>query len=147
MSVETKERFSVFPVGVVKKSAEETLIEVMGSYEEALMGLEGFSHVVVLCWLHENDTPERRKTLKVHPRNNPENPLTGVFATRSPLRPNPIALSICKIFSIKGNRIFIDRIDAFNGTPVIDIKPCITNLDFAADIKIPDWARRLREEE
>jgi tRNA-Thr(GGU) m(6)t(6)A37 methyltransferase TsaA len=142
-----KVHFSVVPVGVVKRSSEETFIEVMGSYEEALIGLEGFSHIVVLCWLNQNDTPERRKTLKVHPRNNPENPLAGVFATRSPLRPNPIALSTCKIVRIEGRRIFIDKIDAFDGTPVIDIKPCITDLDFAADIKIPDWARRLREEE
>jgi tRNA-Thr(GGU) m(6)t(6)A37 methyltransferase TsaA len=143
----TKDRFSVFPIGVVKRSAEETFIDVMGPYEEALMGLVGFSHIVVLCWLHQNDTPKRRGTLKVHPRKNPKNPLTGVFATRSPLRPNPIALSICKILRIEGRCIFIDKIDAFDGTPVIDIKPCITELDFAADIKIPDWARRPHEED
>jgi tRNA-Thr(GGU) m(6)t(6)A37 methyltransferase TsaA len=142
-----KDRFSVFPVGIVKKSSKETFIDVVDSCGEALVGLEGFSHIVVLCWLHQNDTPERRETFKVHPRNNPENPLTGVFATRSPLRPNPIALSICKILRIERRRIFIDKIDAFDGTPVIDIKPCITGLDFAADIKIPDWARRQREED
>ena len=118
----------------------------MDPYKEALMGLEEFSHIVVLCWFYKSDTPEGRGTLKVHPRNNPENPITGVFATRSPLRPNPIALFTCKILRIEGNRIVIDRIDAFDGTPVIDIKPCITDLDFAADIKIPDWARRQREE-
>jgi len=147
MKGERKDRFSVFPVGVVKRSSEETFIEVVDSCGEALMGLEGFSHIVVLCWMHQNDTPERRETLMVHPRNNPENPLTGVFATRSPLRPNPIAISTCKILRTEGLRIFIDKIDAFDGTPVIDIKPCITDLDFAADIKIPDWARRIREED
>ena len=146
MAVEMKDRFSLAPVGAVKKSSEETSIDVMDAYGEALMGLEGFSHIVVLCWLHQNDTPEGRGTLKVHPRNNPENPITGVFATRSPLRPNPIALSTCKVLRIEGNRIFIDKIDAFDGTPVIDIKPCITDLDFAAHIEIPEWARRQREE-
>jgi tRNA (adenine37-N6)-methyltransferase len=147
MTGKTKDRFSVFPIGVVKKFSEETFIDVMVSYEGALMGLEGFSHIVVLWWFHQNDTPERRGTLKVHPRNNPENPLTGVFATRSPLRPNPIALSTCKILRIERRRIFIDKIDAFDGTPVLDIKPCITDLDFAADVKIPDWARRQHEED
>jgi tRNA (adenine37-N6)-methyltransferase len=147
MTGEMKDRFSVFPIGVVKRSSEETFIDVMDSDGEALMGLEGFSHMVVLCWFHQNDTPERRGTLKVHPRNNPGNPLTGVFATRAPLRPNPIALYTCKIRRIERRRIFIDKIDAFDETPVIDIKPCITDLDFAADIKIPDWARRRREED
>jgi tRNA-Thr(GGU) m(6)t(6)A37 methyltransferase TsaA len=147
MSGETRDHFSVFPIGLVKRSSEEIFIDVMDSYGKALMGLEGFSHIVVLCWFHQNDTPDRRETLKVHPRNNPKNPLTGVFATRSPLRPNPIALYTCKILRIEGRRIFIDKIDAFDGTPVLDIKPCITDLDFAADIKIPDWARRQREEE
>jgi tRNA-Thr(GGU) m(6)t(6)A37 methyltransferase TsaA len=142
----TKDRFSVFPVGVVKRSPEETFIDVMDSYGEALMGLEGFSHIVVLWWFHQNDTLKRRGTLKVHPRNNPENQLMGVFATRSPLRPNPIALSTCKILRIEQSRIFIDKIDAFDGTPILDIKPCITDLDSASDIKIPDWARRRHEE-
>jgi tRNA (adenine37-N6)-methyltransferase len=143
----TTDRFSVMTIGMVKRSPEETFIDVRDSYGEALMGLEGFSHIVVLCWLHQNDTPERRGTLKVHPRNNPGNPLTGVFATRSPLRPNPVAISTCKILRIERHRIFIDKIDAFDETPVIDIKPCITDLDFAPDIKIPDWARRVREED
>ena len=147
MTGETKKRFSVFPIGVVQRSSGETFIDVMDAYGEALMGLEGFSHMVVLWWFHQNDTPERRRTLKVHPRNNQKNPLTGVFATRSPLRPNPVALSTCKILRIERHRIFIDRIDAFEGTPVIDIKPCISDPDFAADIKIPDWARRQREED
>jgi len=147
MTEGAKNRFSLFPVGVVKRSSEETFIDVMSGYGAALMGLEGFSHIVVLCWLHQNDTPARRRTLEVHPRNNPENPLTGVFATRSPLRPNPIALSVCKVLRIELRRIFIDKIDAFDGTPVVDIKPCITDLDFATDIKMPDWARRQREED
>jgi len=146
MTGETKEPFSVFPIGMVRRSPREVSLDVKDPYGEALMGLEGFSHIVVLCWLHHNDTPEHRETLKVHPRNNPENPLTGVFATRSPLRPNPIALSTCKILCIEGPRIFIDKIDVFDGTPVLDIKPCITDLDFATDIKIPDWARRQHEE-
>jgi tRNA-Thr(GGU) m(6)t(6)A37 methyltransferase TsaA len=147
MTGEKKDHFSVFPIGAVRRSPGEVFIDVTDSYAEALMGLEGFSHIVVLSWLDKNDTPQRRRTLKVHPRNNPENPLAGVFATRSPLRPNPIALSTCKILRIEPHRIFIDKIDAFDGTPVLDIKPCITDLDFATDIKIPDWARRLREED
>jgi tRNA (Thr-GGU) A37 N-methylase len=61
--------------------------------------------------------------LQVHPRGNPANPLRGVFATRAPLRPNPIALSRCRVLGVRGNVIEIDGIDAFADTPVLDIKP------------------------
>ena len=72
---------------------------------------------------HRNDTPIKRSILQVHPRGNPENPLRGVFATRAPVRPNLIALSRCRVLSVRDNLIEIDDIDAFADTPVLDIKP------------------------
>ena len=110
-----KDRFDIFPVGVIKKQGETVWIEIYDKYNDALIGLDGFSHLTVCYWFHENDTPEKRNVLQVHPRNNKKNPLTGVFATHSPLRPNLIAISICKILSIDGNSIRIDKIDAFEG--------------------------------
>jgi tRNA (Thr-GGU) A37 N-methylase len=75
----------------------------------------------------------------VHPRKDEKNPLTGVFATHSPLRPNLIGLTICKIKSIQDRRIEIEDIDAFDGTPVIDIKCHIPASISASDVRVPDW--------
>ena len=133
-----KDRFYIFPVGIIKKENEDVRIEVDEAYRDALLGLDDFSHITVLYWFHENDTPEKRKTMQVHPRKNKQNPLRGVFATHSPLRPNLIALSICKILSIKDTTIFIEKIDAFDGSPVIDIK-CYIPSNELGSVKLPDW--------
>lgn len=133
------ESFQIFPVGVVSKKEGATWIEIFEPYSDALLGLEGFSHIQVLFWFHENDTAEKRKTLRVHPRNDKNNPLTGVFATHSPRRPNLIGLTLCKIKSIQGRRIEIDHIDAFDATPIIDIKCYIPGSVAKSDIRLPDW--------
>jgi len=134
-----KDRFDIFPVGVIQKQDENVWIEIYEKYNEALLGLDKFSHITVCYWFHENDTPEKRNVMQVHPRKNKENPLSGVFATHSPLRPNLIAISICKILSIEGNTIHIDKIDAFDGSPVIDIKCFIPSRALKSDIRLPDW--------
>ena len=131
--------FQIFPVGAVRKKEESTWIEIFEPFSDALLGLEGFSHIQVLFWFHENDTAERRKTLRVHPRKDKKNPLTGVFGTHSPRRPNLIGLTLCKIKSIQGRRIVIDDIDAFDGTPVIDIKCYIPASVAKSEIRLPDW--------
>jgi len=131
--------FQIFPVGIIRKKEEKTSIEVYEEYREALLGLEQFSHIIVLCWYHRNDIPEKRRILKVHPRGDKALPLTGVFGTRSPVTPNLIALSTCEILSIDGNIIRIDKTDAFDGTPVIDIKPCIGKDDSMINVRVPEW--------
>ena len=133
------ESFQVFPVGVVSKKEEATRIEIFEPYSDALLGLKGFSHILVFFWFHENDTADRRKTLRVHPRGDKKNPLSGVFATHSPLRPNLIGLTVCKIKSIQDNRIEIEDIDAFDGTPVIDIKCYIPGSTSESNVRVPDW--------
>jgi tRNA-Thr(GGU) m(6)t(6)A37 methyltransferase TsaA len=131
--------FQVFPVGVVRKKKDAIWIEIFEPYYDALLGLGGFSHIQVFFWFHENDTADRRKTLKVHPRKDKKIPLTGVFATHSPLRPNLIGLTICKIKSIRDRRIEIEDIDAFDGTPVIDVKCYIPGSTSGADVRVPGW--------
>ncbi len=131
--------FQIFPVGVVRKTEEATWMEIFDAYSDALLGLEGFSHIYVAFWFHENDEAEKRKVLRVHPRKDKNNPLSGVFATHSPLRPNLIGLTICKIKSIKARRIEIEDIDAFDGTPVIDIKCYIPGSVAESDIYLPAW--------
>lgn len=127
------------PVGIVGKSDEKIWIDIYEEYMPALLGLEGFSHVNVMYWFHHNDTTKKRKTLQVHPRGDPNNPLTGVFATHSPLRPNLIALTLCRIIAIHGNQIEIEDIDADAGSPVIDIKCYIPSSVSASDVRLPDW--------
>jgi tRNA-Thr(GGU) m(6)t(6)A37 methyltransferase TsaA len=96
--------------------------------------------VYVFYWFDRNDNPEKRSVLQVHPRNDKQNPLTGVFATRSPARPNLIALSLCRIIKVEDNTIEIDRIDALPDTPVLDLKPFIPQAE-AENAVIPDWLR------
>ena len=133
------ESFQVFPVGVVRRKEKAVWIEIFDQYSDALLGLEGFSHIQVLFWFHENDTALKRNTLRVHPRKDKKNPLTGVFATHSPRRPNPIGLTLCKINSIEGRHIKIEDIDAFDETPVIDIKCYIPGSVAESDIYLPGW--------
>ena len=136
------DHFQIYPVGFIKKQDDTVLIEIDNKYIDALLGLEQFSHINVLYWFHQNDTPENRSTLQVHPCKNKKNPLTGVFATHSPLRPNLIALSLCKVLSIDGTTIKIDEIDAFDGTPVIDIKCFFPKKLSIPDVTVPNWEKK-----
>ena len=133
--------FRVNPVGEIHiRDGGGAMIDVYPEYSDALLGLEQFSHIIVLYWFHENDTPDKRRVMQVRPCRDEANPLTGVFATHSPLRPNLIALSLCKITSIKQNAIHIDRIDARDGSPLIDIKCFIPSRRAFSDLRLPDWA-------
>ena len=133
-----EKRFQIFPIGIIRKQNERVAIEIYAQYADALHGLHQFSHIIVCYWFHENDTPHKRTTLKVHPRGNRANPLTGVFATHSPVRPNLIGISTCKILSIAETIIHIDAIDALDATPVIDLKPYLSG-DCPEDIRTPEW--------
>jgi tRNA-Thr(GGU) m(6)t(6)A37 methyltransferase TsaA len=135
------EKFHLYAIGIVKKQGGSVTIVVHGEYAEALLGLNQFSHMVVIYWFHENDSPEQRKVLQVHPRGDKTKPLRGVFATRSPLRPNLIGISTCKILSLDGNVVYIDEIDAAHNSPVIDIKPYIPKIDLISEASVPGWVK------
>ena len=113
------------------------LTEIDPAFRDGLLGLDAFSHIIVCYWLHENDTPAGRSRLQLRPRKNPANPLTGVFATHSPRRPNPIAMTLCRLVRVEGTTLHIEDIDAFDGSPVIDIK-CYIPYD-RREIQLPDW--------
>lgn len=115
--------YTMSPVGWIRKSDGKTVIVIDKRYQPALMGVESLTSIWVLYWFDRNDSPEKRAILQVHPRGDPERPLRGVFATRSPYRPNLIALSQVKVLSVRDNVIEIDDIDAFADTPVLDLKP------------------------
>ncbi len=114
--------FTMHPIGYVKKPEGRTLIVLDKKYEPALLGVSELSEIWVLWWFDRNDNPEKRSILQVHPRGNPDNPIRGVFATHSPVRPNLIGMTRCKVISVKENVIEIESIDAFEDTPVLDIK-------------------------
>jgi tRNA-Thr(GGU) m(6)t(6)A37 methyltransferase TsaA len=114
--------FKVYPIGYVRKADGRTTIVLEKKYQPALLGVENLSEIWVLWWFDRNDTPEKRSVLQVHPQGNPDNPIRGVFATHSPVRPNLIAMTRCKVISVKENVIEIETIDAFADTPVLDIK-------------------------
>ena len=129
--------FRLNPVGIIRKGDNQVRIEIFNEFTDGLLGLDGFSHIYVLYWFHQNDAPEKRRTLQVHPRKDQRLPLTGVFATHSPQRPNLIGLTLCRILSIAGNNIYLEDIDALDGSPVIDIKCYIPGA--VPDVRLPDW--------
>lgn len=122
-SLSSEPVYSVRPIGWVRKSEDRTTIVIDERFQPALLGMEALDAVWVVYWFDRNDNPAARSVLQVHPKGNPESPLRGVFATRSPFRPNLIALSRVKILAVRDNVIEIDGIDAFPDTPVLDLKP------------------------
>ncbi len=135
-----EKKFTMRTIGTVHKANGRTTLVLKKDVQPALKGLSGFSHVWVLWWFNQNDTPEKRSTLQVHPRGNRNNPLTGVFACRSPARPNLIAMSLCRVLSVKNNVVEIDKIDAFTDTPILDLKPYIPQNDSVKAL-VPKWIR------
>jgi tRNA-Thr(GGU) m(6)t(6)A37 methyltransferase TsaA len=130
------------PVGVVKKQGERIYLEIYPEFAPGLKGLQDFSHLWVFYWFHENDTPEQRRTLQVHPRRDPANPLTGVFACRSPERPNLIGFTACRIIKVEGNRVEVAELDARDGSPILDLKPYIPEGDAIPEAVTPEWLKR-----
>lgn len=93
-------------------------IEVFPQYAQGLQGIAPGQTIVVLFWLHE----ARRDILKVHPRGDSSRERRGVFTTRSPVRPNPIAISELEVLAVKDNLIEVSSLDILDGTPILDIK-------------------------
>jgi tRNA-Thr(GGU) m(6)t(6)A37 methyltransferase TsaA len=149
----SQEEIALKPIGFVRTEAVGDEVKDKGRISqivvnrelaEALEGIAEFSHLFVLFWLHEV-TSEERKTLKVHPRGREDLPLLGVFATRTKLRPNPIGLTLVELLKVKGNVLMVRGLDAFDETPVLDLKP-FDFWDMAKDVKVPRWWTKLEKE-
>jgi tRNA-Thr(GGU) m(6)t(6)A37 methyltransferase TsaA len=149
----SQEEIVLKPIGFVRTKAvgdevkdKDRISQIVVNRElaEALEGIAEFSHLFVLFWLHEI-TSEKRKTLKVHPRSREDLPLLGVFATRTKLRPNPIGLTLVELLKVEGNVLTVRGLDAFNETPVLDLKP-FDLWDMAKDAKVPRWWTKLEKE-
>ncbi len=107
------------------EGAPDAWLEIESRFVDALLGIEVGHELIVITWLDKVD----RSVLQNHPRGDESRPLTGVFYTRSPARPNPLGLHPVTVREIEGNRVKIGPIEAFDGTPVVDIKSASTRAD------------------
>jgi tRNA-Thr(GGU) m(6)t(6)A37 methyltransferase TsaA len=107
---------------------------------EGLKGIEEYSHLIMLYWIHLRNTAEDRRTLLVYPKRHAVNKLTGVFACRSPSRPNPIGLCVVELVERKGCTLTVKGLDALENSPIIDIKPYIPKIDSVQKAHTPEWA-------
>lgn len=142
------------PIGYVRRESKEEDIRdrslilkivVRRDLVNALDGLEGFSHLYVVFYLHEVAGEETR-TLKAHPRGRTDLPLLGVLTTRIAHRPNPIGLTLVELVERRNNVLFVKGLDAFDGTPVLDIKPA-DSWDMTTNLRVPEWREKLDREE
>ena len=101
-------------------------LEIKPQFAEALQGIAAGDELIIITWLHQG----QRDVLKVHPRGDKNLPLSGVFATRSPDRPNPLGLHRVTVREVISNRIKVGPIEAIDGTPIVDIKPVIESDDY-----------------
>jgi tRNA (adenine37-N6)-methyltransferase len=105
---------------------------------EAFAGLEGFSHVEVIFFMHRVDA-EKIETGARHPRNNLDWPAVGIFAQRGKNRPNQIGTTICRVVRVDGRLLHLEGLDAVDGTPVLDIKPWVREFGPRGEVRQPSW--------
>lgn len=132
-------RFS--PVGFIQRDNTSVGIQILPEFKPALKELETFSHVQVFWWFSKFDDTKSRQTTQFD-KMPFEAPPLGVFSCRSPLRPNPIGLTTAKIIGVdhENGLITIADIDAYDGTPVLDLKAYMPHCDRVKEVRVPDWA-------
>lgn len=144
---------SLTPIGVVRSSrqqpvddgwdAETCAIDLCPSLpEEALLGLDAFSHVEILYVFHAADESAVVRGAR-HPRGNPDWPRVGIFAQRGKDRPNHLGATVCRVRGVQGRRLLLAGLDAIDGTPVVDIKPWLRELGPRGEVHQPAWVDAL----
>ncbi|MCW7076813.1 MAG: tRNA (N6-threonylcarbamoyladenosine(37)-N6)-methyltransferase TrmO [Candidatus Syntrophoarchaeum sp.] len=113
-------------------------VEVFDEFEPGLTDIEGFSHLILLYWLHKSDGYQLMVTTPW------DTEAHGLFTTRSPRRPNPIGVSVVKLLERAGNILKVEGVDAVDGTPLIDIKPYVPQFDGTNDVKIGWFEGKIR---
>ena len=146
--------FRVQPIGYVRRPgagepdpdafydpAVETALDILPRWSEALEGIEEYSHLIVLFWL---DRVQRaRKPRRGHPEGRTQLPSVGLFATRTPRRPNPIGIATPRLLRRQGSTLWVSGLDAWPGTPIVDVKGYAPRDDLHSDAAVPAWLTTL----
>jgi len=127
----------------MKQNLSELIIDP--SYDDMLDGIENFSHIVVVYWPHLL-TDEQRKLRKVHPMGRKDLPIQGIFATRSPARPNSILISTVELLKRQKNILQVRGLEALDGSPILDIKTYIEISDQISNPIFPEWVHQIKRE-
>ncbi|MHC5215778.1 tRNA (N6-threonylcarbamoyladenosine(37)-N6)-methyltransferase TrmO [Enterococcus sp. LJL128] len=134
--------FTVQTIGHIENGEQGAFIQLLPKYAEALEGLEGFGHLNIIYWLDKLDQPEMREILQVASPYKKAPDVLGIFATRSPVRPNLLALSTVGVLELDkvNGRIRVDYVDAEDGSPLLDIKPYTPSEDRVETPSVPEWS-------
>ena len=140
---------SLRPIGVVRNGIKQPMphgwedvtsrVVLRPELAEALLGLDGYSHIWVLFWPHLVPEEVRGSKPTLHPLDDPANPLQGVLATRSQIRFNPVLVSAVRLLKVEGNVLRVKGLDAVDGSPVLDVKPYIPHHDSIPEAEVPRW--------
>jgi len=140
------------PIGIVSSPVTERMdinwgkvkskIILKPEFDGALLGLEGFSHAIIVTYLHQANY-EKEKHLQRRPRNLETMPKIGILSQRAKNRPNPIGITAVEIINVGNDYLEVKGLDAINGTPILDIKPYYPHYDKIDNPKIPEWVDRL----
>jgi tRNA-Thr(GGU) m(6)t(6)A37 methyltransferase TsaA len=144
--------FRLYPIGVIENEFTESVprgweavlhrLVFASDWVPSLEGIEQFSHLIVLFWLDRIRPPIASS---VHPEDHLELPEVGIFATRTPRRPNPIGLQVTELVKREGNVLTVRGLDALNGTPLLDVKPYLPDGDSRPAAVVAEWVSQLRE--
>ncbi|NHJ32442.1 MAG: tRNA (N6-threonylcarbamoyladenosine(37)-N6)-methyltransferase TrmO [Asgard group archaeon] len=143
---------NIKPIGFVRNDVlhpfyhgwgeEVSEIVVNKEYAKGLIGLEGFSHAIIIFYMHQATYNEERHLVR-HPQEREERPMIGIFAQRAKHRPNPIGITAVQIISVENNILTVKGLDAINDTPILDIKPYYPDFDMRKDAQTPEWVQEV----
>jgi tRNA-Thr(GGU) m(6)t(6)A37 methyltransferase TsaA len=123
----------------------ESRIVLQADFADALLGIDAYSHLLVLFWPHQVPDEVRGSKPQLHPLDDDRNPLQGILATRSQIRFNPVLVTAARLLSVKGNILTVRGLDAVDGSPIIDIKPYNPYFDSVPDATTPVWLEEAAE--
>lgn len=131
--------YQIYPIGYIRR-ADSIRLEIFEPFRPALKQLDHFSHVIVFWWADNHDNEKSRSLLQTKPPYASDK-VTGVFATRAEYRPNPVAMTTCKLLGVSEEKgiVQIADIDAYDGTPIVDLKAYFPVCDRVKDAQIPEW--------
>jgi tRNA-Thr(GGU) m(6)t(6)A37 methyltransferase TsaA len=138
--IKAEEGYRIYPIGYVRRPENDIYLEILEAFRPALRQLNHFSHIMVFWWADRHDNERSRSIMQTEPPY-ASGKLTGVFATRAEYRPNPIAMTTCKLLTVdeKDGTVRIANIDAYDGTPVVDLKAYFPVCDRVKEATIPEW--------